>query len=764
MLGLALGAWLGAVPAGGAGALPAVSSAASPSALAVPPSPLFAARSQLIDARAAYSRARWTGTLAEIKEMAARLDRLSRAYETALRSSAIPASIPAPQVSMWIPVALDLAEAEEWTKLVALLRGPLAREPALLSLRAHALGRVDSPAVALNALGWPPDGRDAPEGPLLWDLFGRSVAVGDEASLFVASSLSDSVGLRRAGRAARWRLAEEGRPATARTWARSSLARSLAAQGESLLARAILEKEPSRTIAETILLAELTVAGGDSASGARSLAALASSNYLSTADRFACARRAGTWAQGSVADSLTGEEWRSLARALGDVGEAAIGLKVFAARGLKPSDPDSAAEQDGLHAWLLFKARRYETASAAYRALLDRTVSTKDRAEYGLGLARSQRGLRHFDQADSSFALVAAIDSTGTVGETAAWERAREWEDGKSPELAAGMFRWARPRLRSASLATAGRVHEAIAWIRADSLALAAATLESPGPEDGPVWFWRGWLARASGDSARAMACYRRASEADAWSYEGVRSREIAGLPGDAIQGTVGARSRHEARPVSAAPASARLLDLVGFHGLALEELSRCANGDDVPAANGCIDALESRGMFRVGRGDVALDLRLRFPPAFAEAVFRAAETESLDACFLWAIMRRESGYNPDARSRAGALGLLQLMRATASRMAARSVPEDSLTDPDLNVHLGAAYLRGLMREFGDPRAAMAAYNAGEEAVRRWSAARQSVDDLWVELIPFRETRDYVKQIYAAWRRYQSVYSAAPPP
>jgi soluble lytic murein transglycosylase len=126
--------------------------------------------------------------------------------------------------------------------------------------------------------------------------------------------------------------------------------------------------------------------------------------------------------------------------------------------------------------------------------------------------------------------------------------------------------------------------------------------------------------------------------------------------------------------------------------------------------------------------------------------------------------MRRESGYNPDARSRAGALGLLQLMRATASRMAARSVPEDSLTDPDLNVHLGAAYLRGLMREFGDPRAAMAAYNAGEEAVRRWSAARQSVDDLWVELIPFRETRDYVKQIYAAWRRYQSVYSAAPPP
>ncbi len=759
-LGVVLGAWLNLVPAGGVGAFPVASQAASPST-----SPLFAARSQLLDARAAYSRARWMGTLAEIKGAAARLDRASRAYKAVLRSAALPASIPAAQSSRWTPVALDLAEAEEWDKLLALLRGPLARARALLPLCAHALGRVESPTAGLIALGWPPDRRDPAEGPRLWDLIGRAPTAGDEAGLFVAASLSDSAGQRRAARAARWRLLEEGRPATARSWARASLAGLLAAEGESLLARAILEREPSRTITETILLAELTVAGGDSASGTRSLILPAASIDRPTRDRFACARRSGVWAQGPVADSLSEEEWRSLARALGDLGEAATGLRVVAARRVKPRDAAAAVERDQLQAWLLFKARKYEPAGAAYRSLLARSgADAKDRAEYALGMARSERGLHDFVQTDSSFALAAALDSTGATGETAAWERAREWEDRKTPEDAAGMLRWARPLLRSPSFATAGRVHEAIAWIRADSLALATAALEGPGPEDSAIWFWRGWLARTAGDSARATECYRRAWEADAWSYEGVRAREMAGLPVDPMQGTPGARSRHEARPASAAPASAPLLDLVGFHDLAIEQFSRCAGENDVPAANGCIDALESRGMFRVGRGDVTLDLRLRFPPAFAEAVFRAAEAESLDACFLWAIMRRESGYNPAARSRAGALGLLQLMRATASRLAGRSVPEDSLTDPELNVRLGGGYLRRLLNEFGDPRAAMAAYNAGEEAVRRWNAARETVDDLWVELIPFRETRDYVKQIYAAWRRYESVYEAAPSP
>ena len=105
---------------------------------------------------------------------------------------------------------------------------------------------------------------------------------------------------------------------------------------------------------------------------------------------------------------------------------------------------------------------------------------------------------------------------------------------------------------------------------------------------------------------------------------------------------------------------------------------------------------------------------------------------------------------------------MLQLIVPTASRLAGRPVSEDALLNPDLNVRLAAMYLRQLVREFGDLRPVAAAYNSGEDAVRRWNAARPQIDDLWVELIPYWETRGYVKQTYAAMRRYEAVYEAAP--
>jgi len=101
-------------------------------------------------------------------------------------------------------------------------------------------------------------------------------------------------------------------------------------------------------------------------------------------------------------------------------------------------------------------------------------------------------------------------------------------------------------------------------------------------------------------------------------------------------------------------------------------------------------------------------------------------------------------------------------MVPTASRLARRTLTEAAVLDPDLNVRLGAMYLRQLAREFGDLRPVAASYNGGEEAVRRWIAARPRIDDLWVELIPYWETRGYVKQTYAAMRRYEAVYDATP--
>jgi tetratricopeptide (TPR) repeat protein len=724
----------------------------APSALSAPATSgeILSARAARGSARRAWLRERWSGSFAALRIAQVRLDQASDRYSTALDHAPLPSTAPPRERASWTEVAMDLAEKGAWSKALTLLRGPLDSPTALLPVEALAAGTAESPASGLRVLAWNP-GR-APDGS----------RVNDEAGLFVAATLSDSAGIRRSARSARWLLLEERRPLTARTWARLSLVRSLAAGGEPLLAREILARASSRTSQENLLLADLTAAALDTASAARLMVAAAARSDLPTADRYAAAKRAAGWLQGPSADSLGEREWMVLLRSLADVGEPSLALRLLDARRRAPPDPDAASDREDLRASLLYKAHRYEAAATAYRALLARGKRLgAARAEAALGLARSLRAQKLFDPSDAAFVTATVLDSAGTTRETAAWERAREWEDQKPPRDAALVLRWARARIRTDASVTTARVHEAISWIRADSLASADSALAGAGPEDARVFFWRGWIASARGDSIRALAAYRRAWEADPWSYEGVRARELSGLPVEATQGVPGAKARHGVRPSLPPPLQARVLNVVGFRDLSLEMMRACAVGESEARANGCIDALEEEGVFRVGRADLNLDLRLRFPPAFAGAVFRASEEESLSAPFIWSIMRQESGYNPAARSRAGALGLLQLMVPTASRLAGRPLTEDALPDPDLNVRLGARYLRRLAREFGDLRPVAAAYNSGEEAVRRWIAPRPRIDDLWVELIPYWETRGYVKQTYAAMRRYEAVYEAS---
>jgi soluble lytic murein transglycosylase len=156
--------------------------------------------------------------------------------------------------------------------------------------------------------------------------------------------------------------------------------------------------------------------------------------------------------------------------------------------------------------------------------------------------------------------------------------------------------------------------------------------------------------------------------------------------------------------------------------------------------------------------------IALMFPRAYRTTVEREAMTSSVPAHFVWAIMRRESAFRPEVASSADARGLMQIIPPTATRIAAQlgSPPPapDALFAPEVSIRYGAWYLARLHERFGHPALAAAAYNAGPSPVLRWVEEKGTLPlDLFVELIPFKETRGYVKSVMADYHLYQALYS-----
>jgi soluble lytic murein transglycosylase len=146
-------------------------------------------------------------------------------------------------------------------------------------------------------------------------------------------------------------------------------------------------------------------------------------------------------------------------------------------------------------------------------------------------------------------------------------------------------------------------------------------------------------------------------------------------------------------------------------------------------------------------------DLDIRFPMAHRDTLVREAKVRGLHSSWVFAITRQESAFMDDARSGVGASGLMQLMPATAKETARKySIPLASpqqVLDPDTNIQLGAAYLSSVHAQFNGNRVlASAAYNAGPGRVRQWlKGANHLAFDVWVESIPFDETRQYVQNV-----------------
>lgn len=153
----------------------------------------------------------------------------------------------------------------------------------------------------------------------------------------------------------------------------------------------------------------------------------------------------------------------------------------------------------------------------------------------------------------------------------------------------------------------------------------------------------------------------------------------------------------------------------------------------------------------------------IAFPRPYATIVTREAAQSGLEEALVYAIMREESEFDPDVTSWADAHGLMQLIVPTA-RSAAQGTglpsSAEALKRPSVNIALGCRVLKGLMKQF-DAELVMviAGYNAGPGRPRRWKKERPILPlDIWVEAIPFSETRGYVKRVLASRAAYRWLY------
>jgi len=153
------------------------------------------------------------------------------------------------------------------------------------------------------------------------------------------------------------------------------------------------------------------------------------------------------------------------------------------------------------------------------------------------------------------------------------------------------------------------------------------------------------------------------------------------------------------------------------------------------------------------------VDFPQRYPVPHRDALTAAARQWNLDPALVYSIIRQESRFMPEARSRVGATGLMQLMPATA-KWVARQIPvhpynPGMLRQPETNIQMGTYYFRRVLDDLGHPTLAVAAYNAGPGRARRWRDERALEGAIYVETIPFSETRDYVKKVLANEWYYQ---------
>jgi len=295
----------------------------------------------------------------------------------------------------------------------------------------------------------------------------------------------------------------------------------------------------------------------------------------------------------------------------------------------------------------------------------------------------------------------------------------------------------------------------------------------TPANANQPAWiYWYGRALAQGGEETGSRAFYLRiAGQTD---FYGLLANEELGylvaLPQESYVPT-----EQDVAAAAAEPGLARALELIRL-GIRVEGvrewLFAIRSFDDqklIAAAElarraGAYD----RAIHTADRTSRVHNYALRYPVPYHDVFREYAKSHGVDEAWVLGLVRQESRFNTDARSAAGAAGLMQVMPGTAryvaSRLGLRNYRPKNVTDIETNVTLGTGYMRLVMEQLGHPVLASAAYNAGPSRARRWRDTRSLEGAIYVESIPFSETRDYVRKVMANAVMYSAVLNQKPVP
>jgi soluble lytic murein transglycosylase len=292
------------------------------------------------------------------------------------------------------------------------------------------------------------------------------------------------------------------------------------------------------------------------------------------------------------------------------------------------------------------------------------------------------------------------------------------------------------------------------------------SSIEQLSPPEQRESNWRYWKGRSLKELGRSEAANEILTPLSReYLYYGLLAAEEIGAPALSLPATEAKAQAEEMKTVEQKPDIQRALAL---HRLGMDTEGtkewiaavKSLNDAQLMAASELARKANwpERSINTSDKTQTAHDFTQRYPTPFEANMRDYSKKNGVDEAWVFGLVRQESRFMADVRSRAGALGLMQIMPATgqwlAKKAGLKNFQTSSTIQPEMNISLGTYYLKYLLEELAHPVLATAAYNAGPSRAKRWRDDKPLDGAIYAETIPFTETRDYVKKVMSNTQFY----------